>query len=567
LPRPSRTRFDASSFSTSLLEDLDNLLPEGPGEFEAYRFAPARYIEEKLGWTPWSGTEENPGQQQIIDAYVLALRQLHEQDAWEKGELSTEELTVWQPGVVIKNRLRIEAGHTVGKTKLSSGLVNHFFDCFVPSIIYCFAPGWQQIHDLLFKEIKTDRRGKGLPGRILDLGLRISDNHFAKGTATNDSGGKGTERIQGQHGAYLMFVLDEAEGIPDFVWNAVDSMVSGGICIVLMLANPRTRVSRFHKAKNQADVASFRISCVSHPNVLAGREIVPSAVKRQYVSNMVDLHCEVVEEESEDDLTFTLPFPVVCKQKECPSGTILKPNAEFLFRVLGIAPKNIADDTLISVGRYEAACHRTQYRNDLQHIRIGIDAARYGRDNGTGYIKEGGIVRRFAQFPQADTPAYAGKTRTEALAAIERARQLGVIVETLHIRVDAGYGAGVIDALKNDWELKAAVREFRVIEVHFGGSPYDEATFDDLVTEMYAAAAEVMLGIRIEDPPEALETDLCARKYKWVTHRSTGVAVKRLEPKEDFRKPDRGGHSPDDGDGFVLCVAPDHLFAVEWDAF
>lgn len=92
-----------------------------------YRYDPVRYIIDKLGWHPWAGDEEHPGQVEVLEAYALALRQQHERLAYEQGELSREELRTWQPGQVIQNRIRIEAGHTVGKTKLSSGVVSHFF--------------------------------------------------------------------------------------------------------------------------------------------------------------------------------------------------------------------------------------------------------------------------------------------------------------------------------------------------------------------------------------------------------------------------------------------------------
>ena len=64
---------------------------------------------------------------------------------------------------------------------------------------------------------QVHRAGKGPPGRILDLALDRRPDHFAKGRATNNAGGAGAERVQGQHGKYLMFVFDEAEGIADYV--------------------------------------------------------------------------------------------------------------------------------------------------------------------------------------------------------------------------------------------------------------------------------------------------------------------------------------------------------------
>ena len=552
--------------------------------FEHLRFAPASYIEQKLGWTPWRGTPESPGQGEVLDAYTLALRQMHEKRAWEQGELPDEALSCWKPGDVIRNRLRVEAGHTVGKTKMASGMVNHFFDCFTPSIIYTFAPTWMQIHDLLWKEIKTDRRGKNLPGRILDLKLDVSDDHFATGLATSDAGGRGTERVQGQHGVYLMFVLDEAEGIPDFVWNAVDSMASGGICIVLMLANPRTRASRFYKAKKLSTVASFRISCVGHPNVIAGREVVPGAVRREYVQEMIEKHCEVVAAHEEDQHSFCLPFPVQAGDGAVhPAGTIFLPNAEFLFRVLGIAPANVGAKTLIPFGRYEAACQREAPPEDPSRARIGVDVAGFGTDYGTIYVRRAGRVWRAAQVWKQDQVVYAADLKDLAL----KLRDDGVT--DLEIRIDAGggFGGGVIALLQRDDELNRkppprpragqprgvtgpsargveatcglpCFERFEVIEVHFGGTPYDGSAYYDLATEMMAEAAESLKGLRLHRPPEELEADLCERLYDWVNR--AGVSVKKIESKRDLRRPQRLGRSPDDGDGMLLCVAPDHLF-------
>lgn len=528
------------SLGQVFLEELD---ADAADEFEHYQFAPRDYIVDKLGWEPWQGSVGQPGQQEIIDAYTLALRQQHERLTWESGEIATDDLIHWQPGQTIQNRLRIEAGHTVGKTKLAAGLVNHFFDCFVPSIIYSFAPSWDQIHDLLWKEIKADRLGKHLPGRVLDLELKRSPEHFAKGRATDNANNRGTERVQGQHGQYLMFVIDEAEGVADYVFDAINSMASGGIVVVLMLANPKTRASRFYKLRERSDVANFRISCIWHPNVLAGREVVPNAVRRDYVETMMEEHCEVVPAHNSDQHTFDVPWR---------PGRIYKPDAEFMFRVLGEAPANMADNTLIPFGRYEAAAKRAS-PGQLPHIaRIGVDVARFGHDYGTIYVRHNGVVHRSHRLYHLDTYDYAQAIIGEA----ERLRDAGVT--SLHVRIDAGggYGGGVIDQLARNLDLLRMFEDFQVIEVHFNGVPHDAMAYADQVTEMYADAAEALKALAVHQPPSELEADLCERTYRWMT--KLGVAVKKLEPKDDFKK--RILRSPDDGDGFILAVASDYLF-------
>ena len=523
-------------------------------QMASYRFRPQAYIERYLGWQPWRGTPEQPGQAEVLDAYALALRQLHERDAYEScadGSYADGDSGTWQPGQVIENWLRVEAGHTVGKTRLAAGIVSHFFDTFTPAIIYTFAPTRPQIHDLLWKEIKGDRRGKPLPGRILDLELRRADNHFAVGRATSSAGGTGVERVQGQHGKYLLFVLDEAEGIADYVWDAVRSMASGGIVIVLALANPRTRSSQFHKLREAAYVHNFRISSSWHPNVLSGRPLIPAAVRREHVESMVLEHCAVMPAHDEAAHTFTLPFDVPNR----PAGTILRPDQEMLFQVLGIAPANSSDNTFVPLGLYEAATKRTPLPDRPEMARIGVDVARYGHDYGTVYVRHNGLVWRAAHLYHLDTFEYARVITEEA------ERLLAAGVTSLRIRVDGGggFGDGVIDQLAHNLSLAASFQDFAVLRVHFGGSAYDAMAYANLTTEMHAAAAEALKVLAVRDASPLLEGDLCDRTYDWASYQ--GVAVKRLEHKDLFKK--RMGRSPDDGDGFVLAVSPDFIFEQE----
>ncbi|HEX8564122.1 MAG TPA: hypothetical protein VF648_00540 [Pyrinomonadaceae bacterium] len=526
-------------------------------KFKPYQFDPEKYIQDFLGWQPWSGTNDKPGQIQIMDAYTLALRQQFERRDFEHGRIAEADLVYWKPNQTIKNYIRVEAGHTTGKTKTESGLVNHFLDCFAPSTVLMYGPSQDSLKDNLWQELQVDRgSNEDLPGRMLDsMEIRIGPNHFAKCRVTSNAHGKGTTRIQGKHGEYLMFVLDEAEGIPDFVFEAIDSMTSGGISVVLMVANPQTRTSKFHKMKEVANVRSFRMSCLHHPNVRQGKEVVPGAVRRHYVEMMVDKHCAIVEKHNEDDHTFELEFPVTAKKRECPAGTVFLPNAEFLFRVLGKAPKNISDKTAIPVGRFESACERVPQpdEDDKTWARLGVDVSRFGKDYGTLYVRYAGAVKRAAQFLKQDSNEYFRVVKETC----EQLAQNGV--KSLHIRVDGGggFGGGLIDKLNIEIELRELFEDFEVFEVHFQSAPSDQKSYDDLITEMMFEAAETIKGIAILDAPETLEADLCEREYKTVNRK--GKDKKKIESKDIFR--DRLKRSPDDGDGFCLAVAPDKCFS------
>jgi hypothetical protein len=510
------------------------------GRFDVYRFDPERYIADQLGWQAWRGTPGAPGQAEILDAYAASLRAQHARrdDPGQEAD-----------GAPIRNTVRVESGHGIGKTTLLAGIVSHFFDCFDESIVYAFAPGYEQINDLLFKEIRKQRAGRGLPGRVLQTPeIKAGDAHFAKGRATNDAHGRGTERVQGQHGPYLLFVIDEAEGVADFVYDAIKSMASGGIAVVILAANPRTRSSRFHKLKSGRQVINFRVSSISHPNVLAGRALIPGAVERGYVEAMIDdgetQHCAVVPAHDPDQHTFELPWR---------PGVIYQPDAEFLFRVLGIAPTNTAINVFCPVGRYEAAKGRAPAPDAAHQARIGVDVARWGDDAGTVWVRHNGRAYRAARLAQLDTVIYAQTVKREALAL--KAKR----VTSLHIRVDGGggYGGGIVDQLRRDQKLAQAFLDYQVFEVNNNGVPHDPKAFADLGTEMYFHAAESLKALALERPPAALEADLCERTWDWVKVR--GLDVRQLQPKKAF-KHDHDGRSPDDGDGLALACAPDHLF-------
>lgn len=515
-------------------------------KFAPYRFDPIRYIIEKLGWHPWAGDRAagHPGQVEVLEDYRLALLQLHDRYDYENELRDANELEYWRPGQRIKNCFRIEAGHTVGKTKLASGIFSHFFDCFEPGVSYSFAPSAEQINDLLWKEIRTDRRAHNLPGRVMEIPeLKHKPNHFAKGRAASNANDTGSERTQGQHEKYLLFILDEAEGVADFVYNAVESMSSGGIAVILMLANPRTRNSRFYRYRLRSNVENYRISCIYHPNVLADREIVPNAVRRDYVESMLEENAEIVPEHNEDDHTFELPWR---------PDVIYKPNPEYMFRVLGIAPANMADNTFIPLGRFEAACNREPVEQEPHKARIGVDVARYGLDSGTIYVRWNGRIWRHAQISGQNTNPYRRSIKGLCQDLIAKG------VTDLQIRVDGGggYASGIIDPLSIDSDFRKQFGKLSFHEVLNNGEPFDPKSYDDLVTEMYAHLGESLKTLAILNPPPLLEGDLTERIYGFAN--KAGYDVKRLESKDVFKK--RIGRSPDDGDGCVLAVAPDFLF-------
>jgi hypothetical protein len=458
-------------------------------------------------------------------------------------------LQYYSPDEPIRNRIRVESGGNVGKSKISSGVISWFFDCFDSSVVYTFAPVFDHMKRTLWKEIKTDRQKGRLPHSVMDSCLikdAANPDHFAQAIATSNDMGSGKDRIHGQHPPFFLAVIDEAEGVQDYVFDALDNLTSGGISIVLMIGNPRTTISKFHKEANQPNVISFRMSAMNHPNVVKGYEEIPNAVTRHSIEALVERKCTKVDSHNEDFYTFEIPWK---------PGQIYQPDDDFLSQVFGVPSSGITERSLISPGRYEAAVKRKPVKRHPQKARMGLDCARWGLDKGTLYTCWNGRVWRNKAIGKLDQIEYYLIVKSEALALAEK----GVI--DLEIRVDAGggFGAGVIDLLKRDDELIKAFKRFVVLEVAFGGSPQDEKAYYDAITELTADVAESLKSLAIINPPDTLEIDLCERECE--PRNKGGYFVKKLEEKDKFRK--RIKRSPDDGDGFVLAVAGDHLFSEQ----
>lgn len=521
---------------------------DGSRALDVYQTSPLRYAEQKLGFTPWAGVQGAKGQRELFE------------DIGESARLQIAGL----PAIQV---FRVEAGHGVGKTIGAAALVNWFFDSFAPSVIYTTAPTDNQVRRLLWKDVKSLRAGKGLPGKVLpsDPEMILAPNHFAVGFTTSDNGGQGTSRFQGQHGEYLFFVLDEAEGVPAFVFQAVNAMMTGGrVVICLMLANPQTRTSAFHKKGLESGVANYRLSVLDHPNVVEGRDVVPGATNRRWAAEMIARHCDVGHEHDEDRHSFEVGFDVEKDGVILPAGTIFLPDAEFCFRVLGIAPANLADKVFVSTGRYEASLKR-DVTGDPEVCQLGVDCARFGSDAGTIYKLHRAIGTRVRQVTKGDTMAYVEPIKDAA----KKAAKEGAVFLSVRVDGTGGFGAGIIDSLKADDELikiftapegcdkeMAKRYGFVVHEVQFGGSANDETKYADIVTEMYAESSETLKGIRLQGVPNELMADLCERTFDW--RNKEGRSVKKLDEKEIFRKKNK--RSPDDGDGFVLAASPEFLF-------
>jgi len=164
-----------------------------------------------------------------------------------------------------KKRISVRSGHGIGKTAVLSWILIWFLFCFKNAQIPATAPTSDQIHDILWKEVKLwlDR----MPKEISELYdhtsgyVRIKeapDTWFARAkTARKEN----PEALAGVHGEFVLYLIDEASGVPEEIFNTAEGALTGENVLVIMISNPTRLIGYFydshHKDKENWETHNF----------------------------------------------------------------------------------------------------------------------------------------------------------------------------------------------------------------------------------------------------------------------------------------------------------------------
>ncbi len=136
----------------------------------------------------------------------------------------------------------VETGNMLGKGFLIGGLVPWFLWTRKHSLVYICGAGQTQIGSVLFKEIRRAVQNcpfwkAGLLPMTISPGIKSSP---ATATIRPGWGALGfststIERASGHHARHMLVIVDEASGVPDESWQAIDSL---GFSKMLVAGNP-----------------------------------------------------------------------------------------------------------------------------------------------------------------------------------------------------------------------------------------------------------------------------------------------------------------------------------------
>ena len=175
----------------------------------------------------------------------------------------------------------------LGKGFLIGGLVPWFLWTRKHSLVYICGAGQTQIGSVLFKEIRRAVQNcpfwkAGLLPMTISPGIKSSP---ATATIRPGWGALGfststIERASGHHARHMLVIVDEASGVPDESWQAIDSL---GFSKMLVAGNPIRSDGKFAALCDLGD----RDALEQRPPHLACRHFnVPTPRARMLISTV-----------------------------------------------------------------------------------------------------------------------------------------------------------------------------------------------------------------------------------------------------------------------------------------
>src|SRR5262245_14817885 len=432
------------------------------------------------------------------------------------GWVHSNNVETWSKQDEIYNSVRdnrytaVKSCHGPGKSFTGANVVAWWLDTKPDAFAVTSAPTSHQVRTILWREIRRAKKIAGMDGKISQGQVpewRINEELVAFGRKPADylDPNEAAAAFQGIHATSLLVVLDEGSGIPDWLANACETLITNEDSRLLIIGNPDNPISYFARA--------FRPGSGFH-NVTITAFDTPAYTGEKVSQALLD--------------KLTSRMWVEERRKRWGENSPL-----YKSKVLAEFP-DITDDTVFTPAMITAAItnDRSRYAVNTKGTE-GFDVARLGPDECVVYHNRNGYVRQVARWAKVDTMESVGRYRRLHQTPDAHTPEAWVDVN--------GLGAGVFDRLR---ELQYPVRPFNA-----GEKAYDPIRYRNRRSEAYWGAREMFEEglIDIEEIDEDLQAELMETHFK-----TTSTGQIQIEPKEDIAQ--RLGHSPDRADAFVMSL-------------
>lgn len=408
-------------------------------------------------------------------------------------------------------RVAVRSGHKIGKSTSAVALGLWFTSDPVArpgARVVMTSSSARQVRTILWRELRrlyrpVRERIGGELHKVPDAGLVWDDGREILGFSTDEP-----EKMAGVSGAHVLFIVDEASGVPEEIFEAIEGNRAGGARLVLF-SNPTRTSGTFFDAFNSKR-QFWRGLKVSSEEAAAVTPPIPGLATRAWVQ-------EKAEEWGRESPIFQVRcggnFP---EQGEC---------------------------AVIALAAVEAARERHDARETDANgtLDVGVDVARFGDDETVVALRRGAHAFPLRTIVNGDGPDTAGRV----LEAVAKARRGD---EPVRINVDViGVGASVFDALWRTAPKGIEVVAVNVAENATSRGPDGEEKYARLRDQLWFSLRDWLReGGELPDDGK-LEAELLAPEYAFD---SRGRYV--VESKDETKK--KLGRSPDRADALALAV-------------
>lgn len=410
----------------------------------------------------------------------------------------------------------VRSGHGIGKSAVEAWVVIWFMVTRPFPKIPCTAPTQHQLFDILWAEIsKWIRNNKTLQNELIWTKEKLYMKGYPEEWFAVARTASKPDALQGFHADNVLYIIDEASGVDDKIFEPVLGALSTPGAKLLMCGNPTQLSGFFYDShnKNRAVYKSFHID---------GRN--SSRVSKDFVQTIINMYGE---------------------------------NSDvFRVRVAGEFPVQ-EDDIFIPLPLIERSV-MTEYspRQTPNLVHIACDVARFGDDKTVIGYKLDEKAALYKKRQGQDTM----KTADDIVMLGEKLVEKHHLTDPIPVKVDdGGVGGGVVDRLR---QIKRNNPErfwwLEVYPVKFGQRInhkyyYDSTTYmmsivKKLLQPFDENGSQKPVELILPDDDD-LAAQLSGRKY-FITEQSKI----RIESKKEMKK--RGRPSPDEADCILLLCLP-----------
>lgn len=439
----------------------------------------------------------------------------------------------------------MRSGQKCGKSLVVVIAALWFVCCFPGAKVVMTAPTARQVREVLWNELRlvcqaAIRPLGASPAKTPSGGMRFSDGRQIIGYTVSETK---SEALAGTSGSTLMYVIDEASGFSNTLFDAIEGNLGGSkFGRLLAISNP-TQPSGFFFDAFHRSASTWRRFALSSEEASQYADDFPGLMRAETIKRKA-------QDVGRDSPWFRIrvlgEFPTSAINSVVSLADVDAAKERFLaetFKRLCLAHMANAEvDTSARIDSFSTKELCALYGPKDGALELGVDVARFGDDATVIRPRRGRYLLPYRTVQGFDSQAVAG-------VVIAIAKELRHGDEKALVKVDGiGYGAGVVDALRRD-EFRPFVE---VVDVNVAKVSDDPERFPNLRTQLWFAISEFLktggcLHDAKGDEDGKLDAELLTPTYK-VDPQGRHV----VEPKSDTKA--RLGRSPDRADATALAI-------------